>query len=113
MQGCSEGWAWLGRGSLAVTSPVCSSVPSGPRHPWLSVGCSSLWGRWCCEPDPAVPMALTLFLPFAHRGLRATAKITYQAVLLENLVRRSSSLSCWEGRGMAVSSQTSPTSGGS
>lgn len=40
-------------------------------------------------------MWLMLFLPLAHRGLRATAKITYQAVLLENLVCKSSISSVW------------------
>lgn len=91
--------------------------------PQLGVGCLALWGRGCAlvlghrGPDPAVPTGLTLVLPFVHRGLRATAKITYQAVLLENLVRRSSysssssssSLSWQEGRGTTMPTPTSPT----
>lgn len=30
VQGLSEGWAWLRKGTLAVTSPACSSLPGGP-----------------------------------------------------------------------------------
>lgn len=65
--------------SLYTSEERPPSVPSRNR----AAGC---WG--CC-------MWLMLFVPLAHRGLRATAKITYQAVLLENLVCKSSISSVW------------------
>lgn len=100
----TEGWAQL---YFAVTSPVIPLVPLGP--------CPSLWGggapwHWGAVPGSCCVCGIDGFL-FAHSGLRATAKITYQAVLLENLVCLSVLLFLFlpmGEQGMTVPSQTSP-----
>lgn len=111
----TEAWGWK-EGTCRVSQGAGHGCERGhslspplrvPPSPWLSAGGSLVLG--CCRPGPALPTGLTLLLAFAHRGLRATAKITYQAVLLENLVHRSSSsssspLSWGAGRAMAISS---------
>lgn len=84
-----------GAGQRTLPAPPLHVLPS--PHTWLGGGFSpprvcpralQKRGSQVLGLDPAVPTGLTLFLPLARRGLRATAKITYQAVLLENLVRR-------------------------
>ncbi|NXY38293.1 RN215 protein, partial [Pomatorhinus ruficollis] len=69
-------------GSVLLSPPLC--VPLVPLS-----HCPSLWGggapwHWGAVPGSCCVHGIDTFL-FAHSGLRATAKITYQAVLLENL----------------------------
>lgn len=82
--------------NVTVISSACPSVLahiSGVAS--LSVALCPAGGGLLGAGDAASCMWLMLFVPLAHRGLRATAKITYQAVLLENLVCKSSSSSVW------------------
>ena len=72
--------------NATVISSACPSVLahiSGVAS--LSVALCPAGGGLLGAGDAASCMWLMLFVPLAHRGLRATAKITYQAVLLENL----------------------------
>lgn len=65
--------------------------------------------HWGAVPGSCCVHGIDTF-PFAHSGLRATAKITYQAVLLENLVCPSVLLFLTvpvRGQGTTVPGQTS------